>query len=182
MNKLSLNQTWVATLILGVGSAAYLYFSFLPTQRQIGELRAEIETRQNFIREADNLVTPISASRQNLDAAAAFSESWRLSAPETGRLSELFADISTAAIEHEIKITHFDPEDPTTLELLAYTPVRIGIEGKYSAIQAFTQAIETHRSTIWIENFNLNANSTTQDRLHCELSLRIFTDNSEENE
>jgi Tfp pilus assembly protein PilO len=71
------------------------------------------------------------------------------------------------------------PEEPEEMKSLSRHPVHLLIDGRFDELFTFVEALEQMPFTIWIDRLQLQSLSEASEKLTCELSLSIFTDNQD---
>jgi type IV pilus assembly protein PilO len=179
MKKKSKRNSWMVTLPLIAIAGGYLYFLFLPTKSAIAELREELQAKRTFIEQSSNLRVSIDDSSSELQNVAAFTQAWRDDAPTQATLSALLGDINQRAKLAGVEIRNFHPQQDTLNETFSRVPVSIEFTGTTSTAFAFLKEIEQLAPVIWIDSLNIEATGEHRQTVRGELTLVIFTANSE---
>ena len=78
-------KTWLITALLAAVAVAYVVFIFLPCQRSIDVLQAQVQERSQQILQAQSLARTVAQARVRLAATREVSQQWRADAPRAGR-------------------------------------------------------------------------------------------------
>src|SRR5262245_5700473 len=172
-------QTWLITALLAAGAIAYVVFVFLPFQRSIAELRAQVQERHQQIMQAQSLGGTVAQARVRLVAARQVAQEWRKDAPKQAQLWTHFASLTRHAKEAGVAIDRADPLPAVELHLIAQPNVTMQFHAPFSAVFDLLERLEALPGTIWIRDLRLNANSESHNTLRGELTLTIFGDRSD---
>ena len=86
--KTRMPKTWLITGLLAAGAVAYVVFIFLPSQRTIDALRAQVQERNQQIMQAQSLTGTLAQARLRLASAQAVSREWRETARQAHSADE----------------------------------------------------------------------------------------------
>jgi len=172
-------QTWLITALLAAGAIAYVVFVFLPNQRSIGELRAQVQERRQQIMQAQSLGGTVVQARLRLAAARQVALEWRKDAPKQAQLWTHFASLTRHAKEAGVAIDNGAPLPAVELHLIAQQNVTMQFHAPFPAVFDLLERLEAMPGTIWIRDLRLNANSENDSTLRGELTLTIFGDRSD---
>lgn len=173
------SRSLVVTAILGVAAVAYVFVVFLPGQKHIGQLRTQLQEKQQFIMQTASLSSAIGQSERELAEVREYAKQWRDAAPSETELATLFGEITELARQAEVTILHIEPQPAVKLETVNQIPVTIGVEGEFSQIFAFLRSVEGMPGTVWLPNLKLEQVSKDSENLRSEIRLTVFTDNRE---
>ena len=175
--KLGIEQRNLAiTLALCGAVVAYVFLLFLPTQKSIAALQAELATHQDYIARQQQSHMALAGLKADVQAARVFSENWRATAPSANRLAPVNASISLCAKEAQVEITQINPQPLSPLSQLVKAPVSISCDGSFEQVFNFISRIESLPYTTWIEQMHLTKLDGGGDSVRCELKLVIFAD------
>ncbi len=177
MNWLTGQRSWAVTAISGILTLAYLYFLFLPIQKDIAAKRDEVQTKQDFIVQANGLTEPIKQTLRQLDRARLYEEQWRDTAPREGRLAELFGTITDQITTAGTETRRFDPQPVTKMGTVWRIPVGVACLGNFSEIFEMLRRIESLPMSIWISDMTIKPEGENSEILVCEVNLAVFADN-----
>jgi len=170
-------KTWLMTLPLAIAAVAYVYWLFLPEQQRISDIRAELETHQDFMANAQLIASSIKLAEAELGATNLFTEQWEEHSPDVTDLSQLFGQINAAAKESGTRTTRFDPQVTEQSETLRRIPLVIEVAGSYDGIFDFLHRLEAFPATIWVDDMRLESLQKDGKEMKCELTLAIFAAN-----
>ena len=90
-------------------------------------------------------------------------------------------DPAVAEISREsgTQVERIMPEEPQEMKSLAQHPVRLVVGGQFNELFAFVHALEQMPFTVWIDRLKLQSPGQASEKLTCELSLTVFTDNQD---
>lgn len=176
-------RSLIITTVLATAAVAYVVLIFLPKQKAISELQAELIEKQEYILRADQLISALQLTQLELDGASAFVTDWENTAPTK---DTLFGDIESDARAAGVAMPLFDPQTVVEMETVSQVPVVIAIEGSFSEIFDFVARLEARPNTIWMEGLAVQPTEPEMiwglfplERLRCEMTLLIFADKSD---
>jgi len=172
-------KTWLITGLLAACAIAYVVFVFLPFQRSIGELRAQVQERRQQIMQAQSLGGTVAQARLRLAAAREVAQQWRADAPRQAQLITHFASLTKQAEEAGVAIDRLDPLPAVELHLVAQQNVTMQFHASFAAIFDLLRRLEALPGTLWVRDLRLHANSETDNSLRGELTLTIFVDRAD---
>jgi len=172
-------KTWLITGLLAAGAVAYVVFVFLPFQRSIGGLRAQVQERRQQIMQAQSLGGTVVQARQRLAAAREVAQQWRADAPRQAQLVTHFASLTKQADEAGVAIDRLDPLPAVELHLIAQQNVTMQFHAPFVAVFDLLRRLESLPGTLWVRDLRLHASSETDNALRGELTLTIFVDRAD---
>jgi Tfp pilus assembly protein PilO len=170
-------QSWVVTLSLCAAAVAYVFFMFLPEQRSIGDVRAEVDTKRRFIGGAHKTYETIEVAQVELLETQQFCERFAERLPSEAQRSALYARIYLAAKQAGANTTRFEPQPATDYETLRQMRLSMSVSGSYEHIFDFLRRLETLDEVIWINELRLEAPNQAGQDITCEVSLAVFAAN-----
>jgi Tfp pilus assembly protein PilO len=172
-------QTWLITALLAAGAVAYVVFIFLPLQRSIRGVRAQVQERRQQIMQAHSLVSTVSQARIRLASANEVSQQWKTTAPRPSQLITHLASITSEAQAADVAIDRLDPVPLLELKTLAEQNVVLQFHSPFPAVFDFVKRLESLPGTLWIRDLRLHANSEGDSSLRGDLTLTIFVDRAD---
>ncbi len=169
-------QTWVITALLAAIAIAYVVFVFLPNQRSIGKLRAQVQERRQHIIQAQTLATTVEQARLRLTETRAVGAKWQAQSPRQAELITHFASITQQAQGSGVAIERFDPLPVLERNRLAEQSVTLQFHAPFTAIFDFITRLEKLPGTMWIRSLRLHSAAADGGKLQGELTLTIFVD------
>jgi Tfp pilus assembly protein PilO len=169
-------KTWLITALLAAGAVAYVVFVFLPSQRKIADLRAQVHERRQQIMQAQSLAGTVVQARLRLASAREVAKEWKAEAPRQTQLITHFASITKQADEAGVVIERLDPLPAVELRLIAQQNVTMQFHATFSAVFSLLQRLEALPGTVWIRDLRLNAHNENDNTLRGEVTLTIFVD------
>jgi Tfp pilus assembly protein PilO len=173
------SRSLVVTVLLAAGSVAYVFFVFLPGQKAIAYLRRELDTKQQYIIDADRLAHAMQRADQDLKQARQFAEAWRRTAPGERELAPILGRITAAAEESGVSIERLDRRAVEQYEVIGQVPVVLECEGTFGQVFDLTHRLETMPQSVWITELRMERQSKTSENVVAEIALAVFADNSE---
>lgn len=170
----ALHSSPLITLVLGAAALAYTFLLFIPGQKSIRKLQAELREKQDFITQAAVLGTTIFETQQRVDEADKFAERWRGAAPDPTRMASVFAQVTSGAQLAGLKTLQFDPAAAHRLQTLQKLPVHMGVEGEFAEAFEFVRKLEELETPLWVEELHMEAVSENREDLQCELKMVVF--------
>ena len=170
-------QSWVVTLSLCGAAVAYVLFMFMPEQRSIGDVRDEVDTKQQFIAGAHMTYATIEVAREELLKTQAYCEQFAERLPSEARRSALYARIDLAAKQAGAATTRFEPQSATDYETFRQMGLSMSVRGSYEHIFDFLRRLETLEEVIWINELRLEAPRQAGQMLTCEVGMAVFAAN-----
>lgn len=168
-------RTWMITGLLASIAVAYVAFIFVPGQKSISELQAQVQERHQQILQAQSLTRPIAMAKQRLSETREVGLQWRADAPRHTELITHFASLTQQAEAAGVKIERLDPLPAIELHLVAQQNVTLQFSGSFAAVFDLVRRLESLPGTVWIRNLRLSSNAST-NVLKGELTLTIFVD------
>jgi hypothetical protein len=172
-------KTWLITGLLAAGAVAYVVFLFLPGQRAIDKVRAEVQERRQQIMQAQTLLGTVAAARLRLTAAQEVGQQWRSAAPRHGQLTKHIARLTREADEAGVAIDRLDPATLVERNLIAEQNVVVQFHARFPAVFDFLNRLESQPGTLWIRSLTLHRNRDDDNLLRGELTLTIFVDRAD---
>jgi len=172
-------RSFVLTISIGGCVLLYAFFVFLPIRRAIATMRGTLDEKRQFIVATQQDFTKIGPIQADLEGARTWVAQWRQHSPKRNNLGGFFAQVAEISRQSGTQVQRITPEEPAEMNALARHPVRLVVGGRFDELFAFIQALEQLPFTVWIERLQLQASSQTSERLTCELSLTVFTDNQD---
>ena len=169
---------WIVIVPAVAAAAAYVYFLFLPGQRSLAGLRAEMSAAEQFIGQVEAFSPAIEATQQQLDTTRDYVGQWEQSAPTEDGLARVFGRINRLAKESDITTTRFEPHTAVPYDKIRRVPVAVTCVGSFGQICQFLRALECLEETIWVEGLQMQRRGKDSEDIECELTLAIFADNS----
>lgn len=172
-------RTWLITGLLAGIAVAYVVFIFLPGQRSISKIRADVQERRQQIVQAQALTTTVAGARVRLAAAREVGQRWRTDAPRQSQLITHFASLTQQAQESGVAIDRLDPVPAVELNLIAQQNVTVQFHARFAAVFDFLRRLESLQGTLWIRDLRLHLNREDDNVLRGELTLTIFVDRAD---
>jgi Tfp pilus assembly protein PilO len=163
-------------VMMAVGTAAFLWLSFWPTNKQIGELQEQLRTNSEQLQEALLLPAKLDRQRDEVQRTTRFVAAWRQATGDS--TASVFAAISHAIGQQGAVTTQFVPEPSVQRGYLRETTVRIACQGTLEQIFAALQSLEALPFTLWVDELRLLPDRDDQAKLKCEMKLVIFAEKS----
>lgn len=173
------NRNLAITVALGGAVVAYIVLIFLPTQKSIASLQADLAAQQTTIGRSQSLSTALTELDGRLQAASKFSASWQADAPSARHRAPALGAVTRCATEAGVATLQFDPRPNEPLATVARIPISLTCEGTFAQVVDLLQRLEALPATIWIENMRVAAQRGDAEIVHCELNLVVFADNQE---
>jgi Tfp pilus assembly protein PilO len=162
----------------GALALAYVMLVFLPGQKRITALREQLTLEQQHITNAASLPAMIAQVESEIAECRRFSDGWKAIAPESGRLAELYRQITAEAALAKVALVNLRPGLPTTYQLIQEVPLELNLEGELYPLSAFLRALEAMPTSLQVRQVKLQPTSEDGQTLRCELNVSIFTENT----
>lgn len=169
-------KTWIITALLATVAVAYVMFVFIPCQKSIAVLQAQVQERQQHIMHAQSLARPLVQARERLIETREVSRQWRNEAPRPTELIGHLAKITKQAELAGVAIERLDPLPAVELNIVAEQNVTLQFHGSFEQTFDLLNRLEALPGTRWIRDLRLTAPNETENQLHGELTLTIFVD------
>ena len=157
----------------------YAFFVFLPTSRAIARMRSELDEKRKFIVASQKDYTSIGGLQQDLNVTRDWVAAWKQDSPKRNNLGSFFRRVAEISRESGTQVERITPDRFEELKSLSRHPVRLVIAGRFDELFAFVAALEQMPFTVWIDRLHLQSLSEAREKLTCELSLTVFTDNQD---
>jgi Tfp pilus assembly protein PilO len=172
-------RTWLITALLAAVSVAYVVFVFLPVQRSIRSLSAELQQRRQELVQAQSLARPIEQAKSRLAETRNVCLQWRQSAPTPATLATHYASLTQHAADAGITIERFDPQLAAEMQVLSQHNVTLQFHGEFAQMFDFLTRLERLPAAIWLRNVQFTVGQQESETLRGELTLTIFVDHSD---
>jgi len=172
-------RSFVLTVSIAGLVLLYAFFVFLPTRRAIAKMRSALDEKRQFIVATQKDYTDIGAVQEDLDRTSEWVATWKQNSPKRNNLGGFFGRVAEISRESGTQVERITPEEPVEMKSLSRHPVRFVIGGRFHELFAFVEALEQMPFTVWIDRLELQSPSQTSEKLTCELSLTVFTDNQD---
>lgn len=173
-------RSLVITTVLAAAAVGYVVFIFLPKQKAIGELQAELIQKQEYILQAGQRTSALAKTQAELGEADVFVASWK---EETTSSNKLHGEIEDDAYAAEAVASLIDPQPTVEMETVSQEPVVIAIEGTFDEIFDFVANTEARPATIWMDGLTVRQTDPEivwgvfpVEKQRCEMTLLIFAD------
>jgi Tfp pilus assembly protein PilO len=177
MNAKTRQSGWIVTLSLLAIAVAYVMLSWLPNYRAVKEMRAQLETKRQFVTQADGLATTLVGAQQELDKIKPVITKWEKAAPAKRDIPGLYGKISVLAKDAHLAVGRFDPQPVIVHEKLEEIPLAMNCSGTFAQIHGFIRSVEGLPVTIWVESMRLEKKAQNAKDVQCELNLVVFSNN-----
>jgi hypothetical protein len=175
--KIENPRSLVITLTIACTAAAYAYFVFLPSQKDLARLRQQLRDKQQQILDSERLTSAIFHAERELAIANDFTTHWKESAPSEGQLSEVYRQFATFADESRVQLNGIRPQSSERLKEVSVFRVALDCSGSYPNLFEFIHDVEECVPALWIQQLELQRIETHKDRLQCKLTISIFVEN-----
>jgi len=172
-------RTWLITALLAAVSVAYVVFIFLPVQRSIRQLSAELQQRRQELVQAQSLARPIEHAKQRLAETREVCLQWQEGAPTPSNLAIHFASLTRHAEEAGIVIERFDPQLAAQMQVLSQHNITLQFHGEFEHVFEFLTRLERLPVAIWFRNLQVSRTQAGDATLQAELTLTIFVDHTD---
>jgi Tfp pilus assembly protein PilO len=172
-------KTWLITALLAAVSLAYVFIVFLPGQRSINLLRAQVQERHQQIQQAQSLARAVAFTRERLAAAQQVANQWRDAAPGRSELISHVASLTQQAEAAQVAIDRFDPLPAVDLNLVGMQSVALQFHGPFARVFDLLTRLEKLPGTLWIRDLRLHGTDGNDGTLRGELTLTIFVDRTD---
>jgi len=165
-------------LLLGLAVISTVAFVFLPRERAIADLRAELETREQFISETQHMDALIVSMENDLEAARAYVDARVSSAPPEAKLASVFGTIASEAKDSGVVTQSFQPQKSNDEQSpISRSTATMVTEGDFLEMFDFLGRLERLPVSLWLDDLQLQVVDEETSRLSCEMTLVIFADN-----
>jgi Tfp pilus assembly protein PilO len=172
--------SWLVTVPLVGLACGYLYFVFLPGQKEIRRLKAEIHRQRDFIRLSDQCAVAFQTTHRELERTRQRLGLWTQSAPTQATLSELYGRINGLAKAAGANTTRFEPQPDVRYRTISRVPVSVGFVGSFAAVCTYLHHLEMLPQTIWVEDLKIEKYAKHEENAQCEVTLAVFADNPDD--
>lgn len=172
-------RTWLITALLAAVSVAYVVFIFLPVQRSIRQLSAELQQKRQELVQAQSLARPIAQAKQRLAETREVCLQWQDGAPTPSNLANHFASLTKHAEDAGVVMERFDPQLAAQMQVLSQHNITLQFHGEFASVFEFLTRLETLPTAIWFRNLQVSQAHPGDVTLQAELTLTIFVDHSD---
>jgi Tfp pilus assembly protein PilO len=177
MNRKKKPKTLLITCIAAAGALAYMFLVFIPGQKAIASVRAELRRKQDAITEADTLVLGMQQTQSLHEKVHTYKKNWTDSTPPVDRVATVFAAVSSYAKQSGVSVVRFEPQSPARMSALSQVPVTLVVDGEYSQIFDLLKRLDASPYPLWEKDLVIQGGRETPKILRCQVSLTIFADN-----
>lgn len=168
--------SWLVTILLVAIALVHIVFVYFPTSKQITLLRRDIEYRQLYITNAENVSAKLVAATQELADTQSYIENWRRMAATVHRLPVLFGNITNLSKQAGITSTRFEPQPIVELGEIRQVPILMACTGSFTKIHEFIRLLESLPQTIWVDSLRFDKTGQKGLNVSCEIKLVVFSD------
>jgi Tfp pilus assembly protein PilO len=172
-------RTWLITALLAAVSIAYVIFIFLPVQRSIRELSAELQQKRQELVQAQSLSRPIVHAQQRLAETREVCLQWQAGAPTPSDLAIHFASLTKHAEDAGVVMERFDPQLAAQMQVLSQHNITLQFHGEFPGVFEFLTRLEKLPAAIWFRSLQVSQAQPNDATLQAELTLTIFVDHSD---
>lgn len=169
-------RTWMITALLAVLAVSYVMVVFLPAQRSIRALRAELQEKRQHVVQGQSLTGPISRSRQQLLETNEVCLDWQKAAPSPSELAQHLASITQLAKAADVTVGRFEPQPAVKMQMMSQHNVTLHFLGSFAQTFDFLARLEQLPGTVWIRDLRMVGGADKPHVLQGELTLTIFVD------
>jgi len=166
--------SWAVTITLAATAAVFVGLIYLPGYRRVQQLRAEIQSREQYLSGAAAMAVALTSTQQEIRETTRYVRCWLAGAPGPRSTPHLYERIQQLAKAAGVETTRFDPQPIEPHALLYEVPLTLACTGRFAEIHAFLRSLETQPETIWITRLDLIKSATKKDLVDCQLELVIF--------
>ncbi|NUQ64256.1 MAG: type 4a pilus biogenesis protein PilO [Pirellulales bacterium] len=172
-------SSWTIPFLVGAAAAAYLAVVFLPGQRALARLHADLVSQDACVAQAGDLAPAIQATEKELEDTVRFNRAWQEASPTPQALSGLFGRMNQLAKDAGVSMTRFDPEPVELMQRIRRVPVLLGCTGTFPQVCELLQKFEHLPQAIWIHGLQLEVDGKNSKTVKVEVALSVFADNSD---
>jgi len=159
-------------------AAAYLLLVFVPGQRGIAELEAELAEKQDYVAGASDLAGAIAQTEEQLHKARAYNAAWTERAGALHRWPALYASIHDLATAAGTSPPRVEDHPIKTYQTLRRMPLALSCRGSFAEVFGLLERLEAYRAAMWEHDLKLTATGEDRETVQCELTLHVFAENS----
>jgi len=179
MNASKPHRNVIMTLVLAGLGAAYLYFVYLPSQREIRRVEKDLALRRQYIRQSLQAATALPAIEAKLQTVRQQTARWTAAAPTPEQVGTVYARINALVDQTGAATTRFQPLADLPQGTIHRFPVNLAISGSFPQACQFLYDLEQLPATLWIEDLKIEQAAGAGQDVSCELTVVIVADNSE---
>lgn len=172
-------KSWMVTAVLAAASVGYVLLVFVPGQRAIGDLRAQLDEKQQHVLQSQRLGGPIRQAELRLASTREFSTQWLSAAPRPTNLVSFYARLAEEAKAAGVDVQRLDPQPAVDRQMISEHPVVISLDGQFAQVFDFIHRLEQLPQSLWVRDLRLSRGDGESESLQAELTLTIFSDRSE---
>ena len=170
-------SSWLVTIPLVAIAAIHIAFVFFPGRKIISQLQRDIEYRQLYISNADNVSVELADAQQELVKVKSYIENWRRVAYAINRLPVLYGNINKLSKQAGTTTSRFEPQMIIELGMIRQIPIHMACTGTFAQIHEFIRSLEGLPQTIWIDQLRFDKPGQNGGNISCEIDLVVFSDN-----
>jgi Tfp pilus assembly protein PilO len=169
--------SWLVTISLVAMAVIHITFVYLPGRKAVAELRREIQHRQLYLNDADEVENKLAATKQTIIEAKSFLEKWRRTSSTVNNLPLLYGHINELSKQTGAVVTRFEPQPIVELGRVREIPINMAYTGNFAQIYELIRAMERLPETIWIDYLRLDKSGESGTNILCEINIVVFSDN-----
>lgn len=169
---------WFVLAVAASMAVVYLVLICLPRRAALANQQSSLSLMQAFIQQAAGVPMRVIIIQQDMENAQGYCRQWRTRLPQASEVSQRQDEIFRAAEAAGTQVIRFDPQSPVPLRQLSQLPVNVTCEGSFNNLFDFISRIEALPNPIWVDQLTMAPEGASSARLRCELSLTVFTENT----
>jgi hypothetical protein len=154
-------------------TAAFVGLVFLPQMRSVRATSAELESKEQFVRETAGLPAREQALTRELAETQAFLDGRRAAIGSTAGEPPIAA-WSLAAEKVGVTLTRLEPQQPQELATLRRVEVALGCRGSALAVFRWLQEVERSGAAVWLRELRLERQPAPSMEVEVSATLVTF--------
>jgi len=178
--------SWMVTVPIVLVAIGYFAVFYLPGRRAVAELDRQTAEKQQRVRQSGDMTGAIGQTEAQCQQTVRYVDQWRHDSPSLAELPAMMGRIQGLAGAVGATVVRCEPQQVTasapSLNTLRRTPFVLECAGTMPQIYELLRSLENLPQAIWIEDLDLGKHSEAGKTASCEITMAVFTANSDKSD
>ncbi|MBI4456839.1 MAG: type 4a pilus biogenesis protein PilO [Acidobacteria bacterium] len=170
----------IAFLLLGISYGFYTYF-IAPKREETSLLNSRMNALLNEVQKGQIVEARLPQFKQEITRQREYLDNLRRILPEEKETADIIRKIGQLALESDLQIKSFTPQQTVVRDFYEDWPILIAVEGSYDSLEMFLDKVSRFTRIINVENISIRAleNPGMQRTLSatCTATTFVFLEN-----